>query len=470
MLGQDSFQDIDIAGVTLPIVKHSYVVKDIRYLQQTLCEAFMLAGTGRKGPVHVDIPRCVQQAEYDFDPGLVLSASGAKVRTIYINKTTYSQTLAQTQVLERALAQGLAHAQALINRSARPYIYCGGGVAASFTGEEVVKLSKKLGAPVGMSLMGIGSIPQSYELNLGMSGMHGRYASIMAMAEADLIIALGVRFSDRATGNASEYACSTAVIHIDIDPAEIGKNIRPDVSICGDLRDVLPALLDMVNTKSNDLWTDRINTLMIEGAVPLSETFTPRNIIAAINDLYGDDTVIATDVGQHQMWVAQNYRFEKPRRLVSSGGLGAMGFGLGAAIGASLARGGARTVLFTGDGSFGMNMNEMATAVALGLPITIVLFRNNALGMVRQIQTLFLDNRHSQSTLERKTDYPALAKAFGAAGFTASSLSELDGILKEIPDNKPCLIECKIDIDEKVFPMIPVGGTVKDVILQENSL
>jgi len=444
MLGQDSFQDIDIIGVTLPIVKHSYVVKDIKHLQKTISDAFRIAVTDRKGPVHIDIPKSVQTAEFLFD-------------------TSASCDLPKLSpdICENDLNAAIK----LINSSKCPYIYCGGGVSATDTGGEVKKLSKKIGAPVGMSLMGIGSVPCSYELNLGMSGMHGRYASIAAKSKADLIIALGVRFSDRATGNVNEYSSNTSVLHIDIDAAELGKNIRPDVSLNGDLKSILPVLVEKVQEKDNKEWVETVKKLKEKDNDPTAHGFTPKNIIGCVNDHYGDESVVTTDVGQHQMWVAQYYRFEKPRKLISSGGLGAMGYGLGAAIGASLAQGRKRTVLFTGDGSFGMNLNELATAVTQKLPITIILFNNNTLGMVRQWQTLFFNRRYSNTTLERSTDFPAVAKAFGAAGYKADDLDVLAGILTNAPDDRPCLIECRIDTDEKVLPMIPVGGTINDVIL-----
>ena len=445
MLGQDSFQDIDIVGVTLPIVKHSYVVKDISQLQRIITEAFIIAKTDRKGPVHIDIPKSVQLDTYDYDHGLTIESS---------------ETVAQIDT------DAINAAVDLINKSKRPFIYCGGGVSATNTGNEVMLLSQKIDAPIGMSLMGIGSVPCSYELNLGMSGMHGRYASIAAKSEADLIIALGVRFSDRATGKTSEYASNTAVIHIDIDAAELGKNITPNVGLCRCLAEILPVLLSKVQEQKREQWIARVNELINKDCAGQTEEFSPRGIIDTVSNYYGADTIVATDVGQHQMWVAQYYKFEKPRKLISSGGLGAMGYGLGAAIGASIANGRKRTILFTGDGSFGMNLTELATAVTQKLPLTIILFNNSTLGMVRQLQTLFFDKHYSNTTLNRKTNFPALAKAFGAEGFKADSLDELRYALEKAPDKTPCLIECKIEIDEKVLPMIPVGGTIKDIILE----
>lgn len=447
MLGQDAFQDIDIIGVTMPIVKHSYVVKDIRDLQFVIRQAYLLASSGRKGPVHIDIPKDVQQGSIEYDPDIV-----------------------QPDVKnEPADLSSLDAAVSLIKKSERPLIYCGGGVTASGKGTDVIALSNMLGAPIAMSLMGLGSVPYSFDLNLGLSGMHGRYAAITAMSEADLIIAAGARFSDRATGKANEYGHNTAIIHMDIDPAEIGKNIRPDVSICGDLRDTLPALLDALNTSppaTNGSWAQRTRHLKAEDDAPAAYGFTPRGIVSSVNRLYGEDTVVTTDVGQHQMWTAQYYKFEKPHTLISSGGLGSMGYGLGAAIGASLARGGKRTVLFTGDGSFGMNMAELATAVSLKLPITIILMNNGTLGMVRQWQTLFFDKRLSNTTLERETDFPALARAFGAVGARVGTLEELEEAIKKAPADRPCLIECPVDIDEMVLPMIPPGGTLDNAILE----
>jgi len=445
MLGGDSFQEIDIVGVTLPIVKHSFIVKDVNDLQRTLKEAFLIAGTDRKGPVLVDIPKCVQINECEYDPDMDISLPGALKRP--------------------ADLRDLGAALDAINNSARPYIYCGGGVAAVGAGAGVMELSKRIGAPVGLSMMGIGAVPYSYDMNLGMSGMHGRYASTAAMSEADLIIALGVRFSDRATGNTQGYAKNTTIIHVDIDAAEIGKNVRADYSLRGDLKEILPMLISKTRARLNEDWLTRVRELKAEDIDLQSSDFSPRNIISHVNEHFDEDTVVTTDVGQHQMWVAQHYRFEKPRKLITSGGLGAMGFGFGAAIGASIALGRKRALLFTGEGSLGMNLPEMATAVTYNLPITVILLNNGVLGLVRQLQALFFDERYSETTLDRKTDFPALSRAFGAVGYTASNLAELDHILKNMSDDGPCLIDCKIDKDEKVLPMIPVGGTIHDILL-----
>jgi len=444
MRGGDSFQEIDTVGVTMPIVKHSFIVRDVQELRRTLAEAFMIAGSGRKGPVLVDIPKSVQLAcaENDELPARPEKGSGSGVYT-----------------------GSLDDALDALRDSSRPYIYCGGGVISSGTGGDVLRLSGKLGAPVGASMMGIGAVPDSYELSLGMSGMHGRYGSTVAMAEADLILALGVRFSDRATGNAREYGKNAKIIHIDIDAAEIGKNVRPDVSLCGDLRIILPELAERCGgVTPNASWLSKVAELKSADAEVAAGGFTPRDIIRLVNGMHDSSTIVATDVGQHQMWVAQHYRFEQPRKFITSGGLGAMGFGLGAAIGACIACGRKRTILFTSDGSFGMNLTELATAVAQILPITIVLLNNGVLGMLRQWQALFLEGRYSATTLDRKTDFPALAKAFGAAGFAVSCINELEAALLAAPDAGPSLIDCSIDMDEKVYPMIPDGGTLADML------
>jgi len=444
LLGRDSFQEVDIVGITQSIVKHSYIVRDVTRLERTIAEAFHLASTGRKGPVLIDIPKSVQAESCEY-PG--------------------KPFMPKEQIPE--CVNDFGKALELIKSSERPYIYCGGGVIAAGAERQVLELSKKLSAPIGLSMMGLTAVPNSYELNMGMCGMHGKYAASVAQSEADLVIALGVRFSDRATGNADKYRSRCDVIHIDIDAAEIDKNVRSSVGLCGDVRGILANLLPEIEQRRNEQWLDRINNLKNSQFSILNSQliFSPENIIKAVHSHCAPETVVATDVGQHQMWTVQHYPFELPRTLLTSGGLGAMGYGLGAAIGGCIANGRRRTVLFTSDGSFGMNLNELATAVSQKLPLVIVLLNNSVLGMVRQWQTMFYGQRYSGTTLDRQTDFPALAEAFGAHGYSADSIAGLNDILSNLPD-EPCVIDCKIDMDEKVLPMIPPGGTVKDIVIK----
>jgi acetolactate synthase-1/2/3 large subunit len=313
-------------------------------------------------------------------------------------------------------------------------------------------------------MMGLGAVPDSHPLNLGMSGMHGRYASTVAQSKADLIVAAGVRFSDRATGSVAKYTRNCSVIHIDIDHAELGKNVRPDLSLRGDVKAILAALAAKLEPQPRPEWLAEVDALKSEVPPEPADVFSPRNIIRAVHANVPRDAVIATDVGQHQMWVAQHYPFELPRTLLTSGGLGAMGFGLGAAIGGCLASGRKRTVHFTSDGSFGMNLNELATAVSQNLPIVTVILNNSVLGMVRQWQSIFYEQRYSQTTLNRKTDFAKLAEAFGATGARVRTLAELESALRALPYS-PMVLDCEIDPDTKVLPMIPPGGGVEDIRL-----
>jgi acetolactate synthase-1/2/3 large subunit len=444
LLGRDSFQEVDIVGITQPIVKHNYIVRDVADLERIIKEAFLIANTGRKGPVLIDLPKSVQVSEWEYK-------NEAKVS---VKNLVPSGNCDISEAVEA------------IKRSKRPFIYCGGGVSAAGAGEEIMALSRKLSAPVGLSMMGISSIPHSFEYNLGMCGMHGRYASSAAQANADLIIAAGVRFSDRATGNTREYSKRCTVIHIDIDASEIGKNVSPKIGLCGDIKTVIKRLINEVPEQKNAQWLKDIEEFKAVETGFTNGSFNPKNIINLINSSFDEDTVVATDVGQHQMWVAQHYRFEKSRRLLTSGGLGTMGFGMGAAIGGCIANDRKPTVLFTSDGSFGMNLIEMATAVSNNLPLVVVVLNNGTLGMVRQWQTAFFEKRYSNTTLDRKTDFPLLAKAFGAKGYSAETLEQLRDILENKLDfNGPSLIDCKIDKDERVLPFIPPGGSIKDIVL-----
>ncbi len=445
-LGKDSFQEVDIVGVTQSVVKHNFMVRDVKDLQRTIIEAFEIANTGRKGPVLIDIPKDVQVNECEYIEDMKVPSVVKKIK---------SSTEGMDELLE------------MIKKAKRPFIYAGGGVIASGAEAEVLELSKRLDAAVGLSMMGLTAVPASYPLNLGMCGMHGKYASIKAQSECDLLLAVGVRFSDRATGDIDEYTKKCMTVHIDIDRAEIGKNVNADISMWGDVKEILTKILAVIPKCEHPEWVAQIEEYKSAAILPAPQAFGPQAIIEEVNRHGNEDTVVATDVGQHQMWTMQYYRFEKSHKLLTSGGLGTMGYGLGAAIGGCIANGRKRTVLFTGDGSFGMNLNELATAVSQELPITIIVMNNDVLGMVRQWQTIFYDGHYSQTTLDRKTDFPALAKAFGASGYAAYTMEDLKKAL-DIADHSEgtVLIDCHIGMDEKVLPMIPPGRSIKDMIVK----
>jgi len=446
-LGRDGFQEVDITGVTMPITKHNYIVKDVNKLAATVREAFLIARSGRPGPVLVDIPKDLQMARAEYEPAAPAAAS---------ERPAIRQ-------------QDLGRAVQLIRESERPFLYAGGGVVISNATDELIELSKRLNAPIGSSIMGLTSVPQDYPLFLGMTGMHGKVAASRAMYEADLIIGIGTRFSDRAIGNQKAFAQGRKVLHIDIDPAEVGKNLPAYASLIGDVKQVLQKLLEADISRRADGWLKRIRELQQDLDTRLDmgrDRLNPQLIIETVREKAPEDVLVATDVGQHQMWAAQYFKFNRPRTFITSGGLGTMGFGMGAAIGACIGSGRKRTVLFTSDGSFHMNLNEMATAVTNRLPLTIILLNNNALGMVRQWQKIFFDERYSQTTLNRKTDYAALAEAFGAKGMRLVELSELGRVLDEaLSSDGPVLVDARIDPDERVLPMIPPGGTIDDIIL-----
>ncbi|MEI6579966.1 MAG: biosynthetic-type acetolactate synthase large subunit, partial [Eubacteriales bacterium] len=447
LIGRDSFQEVDICGVTMPITKHNYIVKDVNRLAGVIREAFLIAASGRPGPVLIDIPKDVQVAQCEFEP-----------KSVPVAKEV------------RAIDSGsLINAVNLIKEAKRPFIYFGGGVVISDASMELIDFAEKLGAPMGSSMMGLSAVPHGHPLFLGMTGMHGRFAASKVMSLSDLIIAVGTRFSDRATGNKSEFSKNRKILHIDIDPAEIGKNIPAYVSLIGDVKQALNLLLASDIKHSAKSWHDEVETIknMPDSHLGMDMSkLNPQAVIEAVRQRTVDDTVIATDVGQHQMWTAQYYHFKKPRTFVTSGGLGTMGFGMGAAIGACIGTG-RRTVLFTSDGSFHMNMNEMATAVTNKLPLIIILMNNNVLGMVRQWQTMFFDGRYSQTTLNRQTDYVKLAEAFGAKGLHLTDKKDIETVLdKAFAQDGPVLIEVTVNSDEKVLPMIPPGGTINDIILK----
>lgn len=448
-IGRDSFQEINITGVTMPITKHNYFVTDVRDLADTIREAFRIAKSGRPGPVLIDVPEDVQVAEGEYAPT-------AEVEP-------YPQEIAETDALSRAAE--------LIRKAKRPYIYIGGGASGTDAAKEIAALAEQTDACVGATLMGLSVLPTDHPRFLGMQGMHGHYASSIANSEADLVIAVGVRFSDRATGNVAKYSRNASIIHLDTDFAEINKNVRIDVGLVGNIPANLALLRAVCGEQKHPDWQKRIAFLRAEersidaAAENASKTgMTPKRIFDVINALKPDDAVVATDVGQHQMWAAQYASFAQPRRFVTSGGLGTMGYGLGAAIGAQIGSGD-RAVLITGDGSFGMNLNEMATAVTYNTPIVIVLMNNGVLGMVRQWQTLFYGKRYSNTVLDRKTDFVKLAEAFGARAARATTLAEFKAAFETaIQADGPFLIDTMIDMDEFVLPMLPPGGSIDDII------
>lgn len=447
LIGRDSFQEVDITGITLPITKHNFIVKNIENLADTIREAFKIAKSGRPGPVLVDIPKDVQQSRFEYTPHDVVEK--------------IEQRPAKEYKIEKAAK--------MLMEANRPYIYVGGGAITADATEEIIQLANTIDAVIGSTLMGLSVIPGNNERFLGMEGMHGDYASSIAQDEADLILTIGARFSDRATGNVSKYATKAKIIHIDIDRAEVDKNVSVDLGVGGDLKQALNEILKLVKPKENIEWQNRIKELKefskksIDQNMPKDE-LNPYTLIKEVSKHTSDDTKIVTDVGQHQMWVAQYYEFKKPRTFITSGGLGTMGFGLGAAIGSAMYTN-ERTVLFTGDGSFGMNLNELATVATQNLPIVIILMNNGVLGMVRQWQNLFFDKHYSQTVLERKTDFVKLAEAFGIKGYRISDMSQMKDVIDQAFKEKgPVLVDCYIDKDEFVLPMLPPGGSFEDII------
>ncbi len=432
-IGNDNFQEIDITGITLPITKHNYFVDDVAELQDTVIEAFSLALSGRQGPVLIDIPRDVQAAMYEYKEKSTLEFVKPKpAKDIRIKE-----------------------AATLINKAKKPYIYFGGGLSTSDAKEEMLILAEKTDAFMGSSLMGISTLSADNERFLGMQGMHGNPVSSYAMQSADLIIALGVRFSERAGGDKSKFLKDAKIVHIDIDGAELSKIVPTDVALRGDLKETLKKLLPLIEERKNPLWIKEIEEFSKKAKEDEDkrEGMTPKNILSLVSGYLSDNTPVATDVGQHQMWTAQYLTFKKEKRFLSSGGLGTMGFGMGAAMGASAALG-ERALLITGDGSFSMNLNELATMVTEKIPVVILVMNNSALGMVRQWQTSFYEKRYSYSEVKRETDFVALAKAFGADGARAEDLSELEGALKKgFSYDGPFVIDCVIDKEEAVMPM-----------------
>jgi len=451
LLGKDSFQEVDITGITMPITKHNFIVKDVNDLADIVRRAFRIAREGRPGPVLIDIPKDVTAQ-----------------KTEYVKK--------EAEVIERSVEyisdDAVTGAIELLNNSERPIIYAGGGVSSSNACEELFELVEKLHAPVTLSLMGMGAFPATHELYTGMVGMHGTKASNMAVTECDLLVAIGARFSDRVISKLERFAPCAKILHIDIDAAEVNKNINTECHIIGDVKEVLSRINKGIETRDRSQWLSFIKEL--KEKYPLrkdSEDLTPQFILDKIYEITGGDAILSTEVGQHQIWTAQYYKFTKPRTLITSGGLGTMGFGLGASMGAQIARPDKRVFNIAGDGSFRMNLNELATAVEYNLPIIVVIMNNHALGMVRQWQNMFYDKRFSHTTLDRGTDFVKLAEAFGACGFNLTKKEDAERIITEaLSLNRPVVINCEIDKDLKVWPMVPPGAALEDVMVGESDV
>ncbi len=447
LLGKDSFQEVDITGITMPITKHNYIVRDINELQDVIREAFYIAQEGRPGPVLIDIPKDVTA-----------------------EKTQYNKIIPKEIVRksEHITEKSLQEAVELINQSKRPLIYAGGGIGISEATSELIRFAEKINSPVSTSLMCMSEFPNDHELYTGMIGMHGTKASNIAATKCDLLITLGARFSDRVISN-QNHIKNAKILQIDVDPAEINKNIKVDTCIVGDLKVALNKLIPLIDEKKNEEWLNTIDNLKENKKLVPCCDLTPELFFDRLNKLNDGNFIISTEVGQHQMWTAQYFNFKSERTFITSGGLGTMGYGLGAAIGAQIGRLDKRVFNIAGDGSFGMNCNELVTAVKNNLPLVQVIMNNNCLGMVRQWQDFFYEGRYSETTLDRPTDYVKLAEAFGAKAFRITEVDEIDDILRKALDSEgPVLIDYLINSDKKVFPMVAPGAPINQIISEED--
>ncbi|MDE7015688.1 MAG: biosynthetic-type acetolactate synthase large subunit, partial [Kineothrix sp.] len=446
LLGKDSFQEVDIAGVTMPITKHGYIVKDVNILADTLRKAFKIAESGRPGPVLVDITKDVTANLCEYEPGTADSlAKDASQDKQYTREDI-------DKVLE------------LMQKAKKPYIYVGGGAVISEAAEEVTEFAKKLDAPVCDTLMGKGAFDGHDALYTGMIGMHGTKTSNLGVSECDLLVALGARFSDRVVGNAAKFASHAKVVQIDIDAAEINKNIRTEASVVGDLKEVLTEINRLLPQMEHREWVGHIQEM--KEKYPLNynkNVLSCPYVMEELDRVTGGEAIVTTDVGQHQMWAAQYYKYSKPRTFISSGGLGTMGYGLGACIGAKMGKPEKICVNIAGDGCFRMNMNELATASRYNIPIIQIVINNHVLGMVRQWQTLFYGQRYSQTVLNDKVDFCMVAQGLGCGAIKVTKKEEVGpAIEKAIAMKMPVLIECVIPEDDKVFPMVPAGEAISE--------
>ena len=449
LLGKDSFQEVDIAGIVMPITKHSYIVKDISKLAETIRKAFYIAKSGRPGPVLVDVTKDVTGALYEYSPR----------RPATVNRETSEIRKADVNT-----------AVEMIKNAEKPFIFVGGGAVISGATKEITELAHRIQAPVCDSLMGKGGFSGEDPYYTGMLGMHGTKTSTLGVSQCDLLIVLGARFSDRVTGNVKTFANKAKIIQIDIDAAEINKNVLVDAYIEGDLKEVLRRLLEGIPEKKHPKWMEHIQEMKARYPLNYDHTqLTGPYVIEKLYELTNGDAIITTDVGQHQMWAAQYYKYKEPRTFLTSGGLGTMGYGLGAAIGAKTGRPDKTVVNIAGDGCFRMNMNEIATAVRCGRPLVQIVLNNHVLGMVRQWQTLFYDHRYSHTVLNDAVDFVKISEGMGAKAIRVTKMEEVEPALKEaLSSPGPVVLDCWIDQDLSVFPMVPAGASIDDVFDEED--
>lgn len=452
-LGKDSFQEINITGVTMPITKHNFIVRDVKDLADTIRKAFYIAKSDRPGPVLIDIPKDITSAVTEYE--------AVDPSKLDFNLPSKKNPFPSEQQIENAAK--------LIDESQKPFIYAGGGVITSEASDELFSFATKANIPVAMSLMGKAAFPNKHELSLGMIGMHGTYAANTACDNCDLLLAIGCRFSDRVIGEAAKFAKNSKILQIDIDPTEVNKMINVDDALLGDIKSILVELTAKIQKKEKSQWNSQIEEWkkIVPPSYNKKQDLSPKFIFEYVNSQVKEDTIITTEVGQHQMWTAQFYDFTKPRTFLTSGGLGTMGYGTGAAIGAKFANPDKTVVHFAGDGSFRMNCNELATIEHYQLPIIIVILDNHALGNVRMWQTLFYEKRYSNTTLDFGPEWTTLASAYGIQGYHVKNEKEFkDAFDKALKSGKPAVIDAEIFLDEMVFPMIPPGKSIEYLLME----
>jgi len=454
LIGKDSFQEADITGITTPITKHNYIVKDVGELAGILREAFVIAKSGRPGPVLVDIPKNVtaETAEYEPQP----------------------LELEEPAPLSAEAEQGITELAQMIRSYEKVFLLAGGGVLKSGASEELLRLSEMLKAPVGTTLMGVGAFPSTHENSMGLVGMHGTRAANTAISQSELFLALGSRFNDRVTGDTAKFGKNAKIVQIDIDPAEINKNVRTAHHVLGDVKQVLTRLLtllgeEQISTEERERWLGSLQALKLPQRAARNEGFSPKAVIGAVYELAPKDTILVTDVGQHQLWAARYYNYDLPGTFISSGGFGTMGYGAGASMGAALAKPDRTVVLISGDGSFRMNCNELSTMEHYGIPVIVLVMNNGVLGMVRQWQTVFYQKRYSQTNLDRGPDFAKLAEAYGISGTRVCTLEQfIEAFAEALASGKPAVIDCRIGCDETVTPMVAPGKPITEFILHEH--